>query len=530
MNHFKIGVIVSAPCSKVEEAFDVFIGGSMKKKNIIIGLGATALALGAVAASIGMQLEANPLATYAEEEEVLPQYLYLKVNSNWAKDNAKFSAWFFGGAHTAAFEDFMTSYGDPKDGVYKVKVPGLEDGTAPTQVVFTRHNPSAEAPSWDEGNKWNQTADLDIPLDGKDLYTISEGAWDKGDGVWSKAGEETFTVTFDYGYKAGLDEANYTSTSRVASGEAVTAPANIWRVGYRLDGWLKDGEKFNIEDPLHENVNLVANWIKDESVTGEVGFWITNLNNRVPNTLYSWEEGKDGPIGFPGLPVEVSLSTFSPTMKFSGFEKDKDWVHQLYVISYPKSMDLDYAIFANAHSATEVAWQTVNIHRDGTLAALDMGSNDETGHVKVDARHDVYDALDFLKQAEQARNAVKDKAGYRNYSICGIEPATAKALVAKYDALSKASDGDSNWYAKEYVDATTVWTYSSDSDNEDNIRYGDIVGGLRLLAAKDTLPTLNVDVSNSNVTAAVITFATLGVGMAGVAAYIFTRKKKKFED
>lgn len=163
---------------------------------------------------------------------------------------------------------------------------------------------------------------------------------------------------------------------------------------------------------------------------------------------------------------------------------------------------------------------------DPSLTKFNFASTEAPYYVRLYIFDETFYDLSSAKKS--------DPDTYESYRIWekvgGIEPATAKALVAKYDALSKASDGDSNWYAKEYVDATTVWTYSSDSDNEDNIRYGDIVGGLRLLAAKDTLPTLNVDVSNSNVTAAVITFATLGVGMAGVAAYIFTRKKKKFED
>ena len=44
-------------------------------------------------------------------------------------------------------------------------------------------NPSTTANNWN--NKWNQTADLVIPTDGKNLYTVAEGAWDKGAGTWS---------------------------------------------------------------------------------------------------------------------------------------------------------------------------------------------------------------------------------------------------------------------------------------------------------------------------------------------------------
>lgn len=44
-------------------------------------------------------------------------------------------------------------------------------------------NPETTANNWD--NKWNQTADLTIPTDGKN-YFKANGGWDKIDGTWSK--------------------------------------------------------------------------------------------------------------------------------------------------------------------------------------------------------------------------------------------------------------------------------------------------------------------------------------------------------
>ena len=65
------------------------------------------------------------------------------------------------------------------DGIYEVNIPV---GGYPS-VIFCRMNPSTTANNWD--NKWNQTADLAIPTDGTNLYTVAEGAWDKGNGAWS---------------------------------------------------------------------------------------------------------------------------------------------------------------------------------------------------------------------------------------------------------------------------------------------------------------------------------------------------------
>ena len=96
--------------------------------------------------------------------------LYLKPNSNWLQANARFAAYFFGNGEKWVS---MTRVGDD---IYGVNIP---DGY--TSVIFCRMNPSATANNW--GNKWNQTGDLTIPTDGKNLYTINNGSWDAGS--WS---------------------------------------------------------------------------------------------------------------------------------------------------------------------------------------------------------------------------------------------------------------------------------------------------------------------------------------------------------
>lgn len=109
-----------------------------------------------------------------EEPELTEGMLFLSPNSNWKADGARFAAYFFGTGD--AWVGMTDSDGD---GIYEVNIP-VGDYTS---VIFCRMNPSTTSNSWD--NKWNQTADLAIPTDGTNLYTIAEGAWDKGDGTWS---------------------------------------------------------------------------------------------------------------------------------------------------------------------------------------------------------------------------------------------------------------------------------------------------------------------------------------------------------
>ena len=53
-----------------------------------------------------------------------------------------------------------------------------------THLIFCRMNPSAKDNNW--GNKWNQTADLAIPTNGNNLFTVPSGAWDGSTTSWSK--------------------------------------------------------------------------------------------------------------------------------------------------------------------------------------------------------------------------------------------------------------------------------------------------------------------------------------------------------
>ena len=103
-----------------------------------------------------------------------PDKLYLTPNANWKKDNARFAAYFFGNG-----EKWVSMTYNSELGLYEVDVPA-----GYPNVIFCRMNPGATANNWN--NKWNQTADLTIPTNGNNHYTVKEGTWDKGGGTWSQ--------------------------------------------------------------------------------------------------------------------------------------------------------------------------------------------------------------------------------------------------------------------------------------------------------------------------------------------------------
>ena len=99
--------------------------------------------------------------------------LYLIPNANWKIDNARFAAYFFGNG-----ERWLDMTDEDKDGIYECEIP---EGYP--NVIFCRMNPNTTTNNWN--NKWNQTADLTVPTDGTNCYTVTEGAWNDVGGTWS---------------------------------------------------------------------------------------------------------------------------------------------------------------------------------------------------------------------------------------------------------------------------------------------------------------------------------------------------------
>ena len=89
--------------------------------------------------------------------------LYLKTGG-WQTNNARFSAYFFGSGET------WVSMTKVSDGVYSCEAP-----SGYPSVIFCRMNGATTGNDW--GNKWEQTGDLTVPTDGKNLYDRSNSSW-----------------------------------------------------------------------------------------------------------------------------------------------------------------------------------------------------------------------------------------------------------------------------------------------------------------------------------------------------------------
>ena len=155
-------------CLEADGTYDIYFNSSTK--NLYVMVAGTDYA-GATKQTVSGEEPKQ------EEPEVTEKVVYLKPNSNWTQSNARFAAYFFGGSVGEKWVS-MTAVGD---GTYEAHLPeGYDYGC---NIIFCRMNPSTTANNWN--NKWNQTADLKTPTDGKNLYTVKAGTWDKGGGTWS---------------------------------------------------------------------------------------------------------------------------------------------------------------------------------------------------------------------------------------------------------------------------------------------------------------------------------------------------------
>ena len=168
---------VGTPSIEVSKWYSTKVDGSL---NIIINGDATALYDAYIAKDMSTFCVVAAGAELPSKDEVgndnveTDGTIYLKPNANWKEAGARFAAYFFEGDTNT----WMSMTDADGDGVYECGVP-----SGYSNVIFTRMNPASSDNNWD--NKWNQTADLKIPTDGTNCYTVKDGTWDNGGGTWS---------------------------------------------------------------------------------------------------------------------------------------------------------------------------------------------------------------------------------------------------------------------------------------------------------------------------------------------------------
>ena len=101
---------------------------------------------------------------YNAESGSADRVLYFKPNAAWSADGVTFAAWAWATDTNGSWYAMADS---DADGLYEVTIPSGIDN-----IIFASMKGET---SWD--NKVNQTADLKVPTDGKNIYDVASGAW-----------------------------------------------------------------------------------------------------------------------------------------------------------------------------------------------------------------------------------------------------------------------------------------------------------------------------------------------------------------
>ena len=206
--------------------------------------------------------------TLVEVPEPLPEpepvKLYLTPGA-WEVDGAWYAAYVWGDGVAATWHK-MTDV--DSDGTYEVEIPAEN-----ANVIFTRLNPAYTEAGWNnetvQNKVWNQTANLTIPTDGTNCYTIT-GAWSNPvKGTWDtyvvpEIPVEMTTIYFNDKGIWNLDETSNVTVSYILKGEFVTAPMTAVPGGFTAEvpadaTSLTFGTTVTDEDDIPAEYSITAN-------------------------------------------------------------------------------------------------------------------------------------------------------------------------------------------------------------------------------------------------------------------------------
>ena len=215
----------------------------------------------------------------AEFEKAPTTTLYLELNSDWKKADARYEIYIYDSTDNTSnwytmekVDDTTYKYSVPNEVINKVS--GNEKN-----IIFVRCNPTLPEHEW--ASKYNQTVNLKIPTNGDTKFTIKSGSGDNYNGEWSAAPDDnSVTVTAPTNVTngtvtIGLDASTLSSTPlTVQKGGSFYVKATP-DTGYNFTGWTVKGTA--ISD------NPVTVSVAEDGTLSVNNITISSLNELVPN-------------------------------------------------------------------------------------------------------------------------------------------------------------------------------------------------------------------------------------------------------
>lgn len=216
--------------------------------------------------------------------------VYLKPNSEWKSDGARFAAYFFSkNGETTTFEKWMSMF-DAEDGTYYCEIPAGQ----PQSVIFCRMDPNNQTNGWENNSVWNQTVDLQL-VDA-DIFTIENAHFGDGEKkatgswniIWSAPTYDVTLYSSEFGeYGFTLDGQTYTSPEsgsivhQIPIGATVQLFANPHNEAYNDDLMMNQGGTRTEVSANNTSLTINCNTILDDNykTTGAHVVYLAVPNN-----------------------------------------------------------------------------------------------------------------------------------------------------------------------------------------------------------------------------------------------------------
>ena len=398
-----------------------------------------------------------------------PTTIYLKPSANWKQANARFAIYAFGGGSGDKWVD-MTPVGC-NDEYYMVDVPA-----GYTAFNFVRMNPATTENNWN--NDWNQTGNLSIPDDGKNLYDMTK-IYLEPNANW-KTDAARFAAYFfnnDNNYWMSMSSSDGIYSCAFPPTDIVYDKVSFVRMKGD-DGDNNWGNRLN----QSKDIDLMSGY---NQFTLEEGKWGKNdkgENDDNMNVVYlcKWTT-----LDLPKITItnsnptygDITVTTVGGTTITNGTEVD--WDTQVIVSVQPKA---GYAVESSSiniggNAVTIQSGKTYTICNNTTISV----SFEEKGEwyiAGIDGNWEVREEYKFIddrilieldgketKEFKVVKKTGDDTEWYGNYTFKGLYPS---------GVLNTNSGDNSNCKVETVHDGDYLFIWNAD-DKELTIEYPDVI-------------------------------------------------------
>lgn len=160
----------------------------------------------------------------------------------------------------------------------------------------------------------------------------------------------TYVVKFDVNGGTTINK------QKLKKGQKIVKPSDPKKEGYEFDGWYFEGEKFDFDLEVTENVDLYAVWIKKEPVKKVKVSFDTDGGSKISSV--SVEVGKK--IEQPTNPTKEGYVFIEWLLNNAPFNFDSEIVSNITLVASWKKLDEDsVTVLFDSRGGSNVATQTI---------------------------------------------------------------------------------------------------------------------------------------------------------------------------